>query len=408
MSRLQVYAEALVRLQERDAVYPCYCSPQELVHRRGQSRLAGRPPRYDGRCRDLSARQREACEAQGRQPTWRLRVPATGETVVHDLVRGDVVFPHAALDDFVIVRSNGVPVYNFVVAVDDADMDITHVLRGDDHLANTPKQILVYNALGACVPAFAHLPSVLASDRSRLSKRHGPVSIEEYREQGLLPEAILNYCALLGWSPGDDREVMTLQEMVEAFDLERVGKAGAVYDVEKLRWINGQHLRRLSPGALWERARPWLRAAGLTDEVASGKGPAPEAAVALVQQRVQTLAQVPEAVAYLYREPTAFDPAGVRRHFQPASAHVLGAAAEVVRGLATWDELSLETAYRALADRLGVKAAALIHPTRLALTGHTMGPSLFALAALIGRQGCVARLCDAASRIAAGEFALQG
>lgn len=403
MARLPLYAAALKRLQAAGAVYPCYCTPEELAARREADRLAGRPPRYDGRCRSLSAAERRELEAQGRRPAWRLRVPEDGQTVVHDLVRGNVTFAHATLDDFVLVRSDGLPVYNFVVSVDDAEMAITHVLRGDDHLANTPKQLRVYAALGATPPAFAHLPSVLAADRSRLSKRHGPVSIEEYREQGLLPEAILNYCALLGWSPGDDRELMSLPELVEAFSLERVGRAGAVYDAEKLRWLNGQYLRRLDPAELAQRAASWLTADGLTAEAQRG-GPPLAAAIALVQERVQTLAQLPEAVGYFYRTPTSFDPAGVRRHFSPQAAALLQAAAGRIRELPDFGEAALETAYRSLADELGVKAAALIHPTRLALTGRTVGPSLFALAALIGQQECADRLQGVAERIAAGDL----
>lgn len=401
MARLSLYAEAFERLRAADAVYPCYCTPEELAERREEARVAGRAPRYDGRCRDLSSAERASMEAAGRRPAWRLRVPEAGDSVVHDLVRGDVTFAHTTLDDFVIVRSDGVPVYNFVVAVDDAEMEITHVLRGDDHLANTPKQLLVYTALGSPPPAFAHLPSVLAADRSRLSKRHGPVSIEEYRDQGLLPEAILNYCALLGWSPGEDAELLTLPDMVRMFDLARVGRSGAVYDVEKLRWMNGQHLRRLDPAEVLRRADPWLRSAGL---VLDG-GRRDLEVIALVQERVSTLADLPASVGYFYRRPDDYDPAGVRKHFQPATAVLIRAAAGRMRELATFGEASVEQAYRSLADELGVKAAALIHPTRLALTGRSVGPSLFALAALIGQEECAARLQIAAEGIEAGRLA---
>lgn len=404
MGRLPLYRRALERLRKSEAVYRCYCSPEELAARREQARREGRPPRYDGRCRNLSAAEGAALEAQGRRPAWRLRVPDEGETVVHDLIQGDVAYPNHTLDDLVIVRSDGIPTYNFVVAVDDLEMEMTHVLRGDDHLANTPKQLHVYRALGATPPAFGHLPSVLATDRSRLSKRHGPVSIEDYRQMGLLPEAILNYCALLGWSPGEDREVMTLAEMVQAFDLKRVGRSGSVYDVEKLRWMNGQQLRRLSAPEVIARAEPWLAEAGLRDAGRDGAGPPLETAVALVQERVPTLADLPAAVGYFYRGPEAFDPAGVRKHFGSASAPLLRAAAGRIRALAVFGELEMEQAYRALAEELGVKPAALIHPTRLALTGRTVGPSLFALAALIGQAECAGRLEEVASRIEADAF----
>lgn len=405
MARLPLYAREMDRLRASDAIYPCYCTPEELAGRREQARLEGMAPRYDGRCRHLSVGERTALEARGLRAAWRLRIPDDGETVVHDLVRGDVTFAHRTLDDFVIVRSDGVPTYNFVVVVDDLQMEISHVLRGDDHLANTPKQLFVYRALGATPPAFGHLPSVLAADRSRLSKRHGPVSIEDYREQGLLPEGILNYCALLGWSPGDDREVMTVPEMVAAFDLGRVGKSGSVYDVEKLRWMNGQHLRRMAPAEILRRADPWLVASGLNTLLSSQHGPAPESVVALVQERVETLAQLPESIGYFYRRPLEFDLAGIKKHFHPSTAALLRGAAQRILLLTAFGEGTLEAAYRDLAEGLGIKAAALIHPTRLALTGRTVGPSLFALAALIGPEECAARLTAIADRIESGDFA---
>ena len=402
MGRLPRYQQALAQLRESGALYPCYCTPEELAERREAARREGRPPRYDGRCRHLSAIQGSALEAAGRRPAWRLRVPDEGEIVVHDLIRGDVRFPYSTIDDFVVARSDGIPIYNFVVAVDDLDMQITHVLRADEHLANTPKQLLVIAALGQTPPAYGHLPMVLAADRSKLSKRHGAVAIEEYRQMGLIPEAILNYCALLGWSPGDDREIMALDEIVQAFDLDRVGKSASVYDLEKLRWMNGQYLRRLAPAEVARRSEPWLDAAGLGDAGRHGSGPPMEAAVALIQERVQTLGDVADAVAYFYRAPQDFDPAGVRKHFVSGTAALLRAAAARIRALPQFGEAEMEQAYRELAVDLGVKAAALIHPTRLALTGRTVGPSLFALAGLLGQAECARRLEDVSGRIAAG------
>jgi nondiscriminating glutamyl-tRNA synthetase len=399
MARLALYRQALDQLISAGSAYACYCTPEELAVRREEARRRGDPPRYDGRCRALSAKERARFEAEGRRPAWRLRVPATGETVVQDLVMGDVHFANATLDDFILVRSDMVPVYNFVVVVDDIAMRITHVLRGDDHLANTPKQLHVYHALGAAPPAFGHLPSVLASDRSRLSKRHGPVSVEEYRAQGIIPEAILNYCALLGWSPADGRELLSLDEMIQAFDLSRVHRSGAVYDVEKLRWMNAQHIRRIPAAELVRRAQPWLEAAGLAERIAGASNPDVERVVALVQDRVQTLSEVPEAIAYFYRPPDHYDAVGVRRHFGPGVPGRLRAAADAVAGLEGFSAAAMETVYRQLAQAFGLKAAELIHPTRLALTGRTVGPSLFALAEVLGREECVQRLRAAADWI---------
>lgn len=402
MERLPLYAEALERLRASGAAYPCFCSPEELAARRELARAEGRPPRYDGRCRHLSTDARAALQAEGRPPAWRLLVPADGTTVVHDLIRGDVAFPHATLDDFVLVRSDGLPTYNFAVAVDDAAMRITHVLRGDDHLANTPKQLLVYAALGVAPPAFGHLPSVLATDRSRLSKRHGSISVEDYRGQGLLPEGILNYCALLGWSPGDDREVMSLTELVAAFNLGSVGRSGAVYDEQKLRWINAQHLRRLPAAEVLRRAAPWLSGTPAGARIAAGAGPDAEAVARLVLDRVQTLREFAQAVEVFYTPPEAFEAGGVSRFFGSGAAALLRRLAEQVGSVSPWGEASVEAAYRGLADTLGVKPAALIHPTRLALTGRTVGPSLFALAALLGPLECAARLRLAADRLDQG------
>lgn len=389
MQRMPIYRQALDQVIASGAAYPCYCTPEELAERREQARREGRPPRYDGHCAAMTAAERAASERQGRRPAWRLRLPADGETVVHDLVRGEVRFSHSTLDDFVIARSDGVPTYNFAVAVDDSAMEITHVLRADEHLANTPKQLFVYRALGRTPPRFGHIPMILAPDRSKLSKRHGAVAIEEFRALGFLPEAIVNYCALLGWSPPDGAELLDRQSLVAAFDLDRVGSSAAVYDVEKLRWLNAQHLRQLPLDELAARARPFL------GELPPG-GPSLTAVLALVQERIQTLADIPAAIGYFYNPPAAYDEAGVRKWGTPETAALLREAAAALEGLPAFGEAEMEACYRGLAASHDVKAGALIHPTRLALSGRTVGPSLFALAALLGRQVCVQRLRAAA------------
>lgn len=390
--------------------YLCYCTPEELARRREAALAEGRPPRYDGRCRDLPAALRLRYEAEGRRPAVRLRVPEEGTTVVPDLVKGPVAFDHAELDDFVIQRSDGVATYNLAAVVDDADMGITHVLRADEHLSNTPKQILLYRALDEPVPAFAHLPMVLAPDRSKLSKRHGAVSVEEFRERGFLPEAIVNYAALLGWSPPDGRELLTLAELEALFSLDRVSRTAAVYDVAKMEWLNAQHLRRLPAGEILARARPWLDAAGLAPE-----GTAPEAeerlqaAVELVRERVRTLAEVPQAVAWCLSAPEAYDDAGVRRHFaDPGAAERLSRAAQLLSGLSDWSPAAIEAAYRSEAEKRGEKAALWIHATRLALTGRTVGPGLFELAACLPKEEAVRRLERAAAYVRAGRVPVAG
>ncbi|MDI3299684.1 MAG: glutamate--tRNA ligase, partial [Bacillota bacterium] len=242
--RQQGYRQAAASLLERGLAYPCYCTAEELELRRKQALAEGRAPRYDRRCLRLSAAERERLEREGRRPALRLLAPDEGVTVVHDLVRGDVEFENAAvMDDFVIMKSDGFPTYNFAAVVDDAAMRVTHVLRAEEHLSNTPKQLAVYRALGLEPPAFGHLPMILAPDRSKLSKRHGAIAVEEFRERGYLPEAMVNYLALLGWSPGDEEEFFTREELVARFDLDRVGRQPAVYDVEKLTWMNAHYLR---------------------------------------------------------------------------------------------------------------------------------------------------------------------
>lgn len=400
------HRERALELLESGKAYRCYCTPEELAERRQAAIREGRPPRYDGRCRHLSPAERAAREAEGRRPALRLIVPSEGTTVVRDIVKGEVVFDNRELDDFVILRADGMATYNFAAVVDDADMRITHILRADEHLSNTPKQIFVYLALGAPVPEFAHLPMVLAPDRSKLSKRHGAVSVEEFRDRGFLSEAIVNYVALLGWSPGDEQEVFTLSELERTFSLERVSRTAAVYDVAKMEWLNGQHLRRLAPAEVLRRGWPWLEAAGLVCGSPEDAPPALREATALVVERVRTLAELPAALAWFLKAPEAFDEGGVRKHFTvPGVAERLAACARLLKTVDPWTHDAIEAAYRIEAERLNEKAAALIHPTRLAVTGRTVGPGLFELLALLPRDEAVRRLERAVEAVRAGELA---
>jgi glutamyl-tRNA synthetase len=240
--RLELYTKIAQELVDQGRAYYCYCTPEELAERRKQAMAEGKAPRYDGRCRELTSQERIQKENEGHRPAIRLRIPDAGETVVQDFFRGDVVFANDVLDDFIIIKSNGMPTYNFACVVDDAKMQISHILRAEEHLSNTPRQILIYQALGYPLPIFAHVPMILAPDRSKLSKRHGATSVEEFRDMGYLPEALINYLALLGWSPEGEEEILSLPELVRQFTLERVGKTAAVYDVKKLTWMNGHYL----------------------------------------------------------------------------------------------------------------------------------------------------------------------
>lgn len=394
--RLPLYRREAERLTAAGLAYPCYCTPAELEERRREAYARGLPSRYDGRCSRLTPAERARLEAEGRRPALRFRAPEGGQTVVEDLIRGRVVFENEKmLDDFVILKSDGWPTYNFACAVDDAAMGITHVIRAEEHLSNTPRQLLLCEALGYAAPAFAHAPMILAPDRSKLSKRHGAVAVEEFREGGYLPEAIVNYLALLGWSPGGEREVMSLAEMVASFTLERVGRTAAIYDVDKLTWMNAAYLRQADPDRLVDLVLPRLREAGFAvggPEGGEGRREWVRRLVLATRERARTLADFPELLRYFFVAPDRYDPGGMAKHFSAEAPARLRAAAEAVRDLEPFTAERVEAAYRSLADRLGIPAAKLIHPTRLALTGRTVGPGLFEIMELLGRDACLERL----------------
>jgi glutamyl-tRNA synthetase len=395
--RLEEYNRAAARLLEEDKAYHCYCTPEELTAGREAARKAGKPYLYPGTCRDLPREEARAYLAAGRSAVVRLRVPDHGETVVRDLIRGEVRFDNSTLDDFIIIKSNGLPTYNFASVVDDALMQITDVIRGEEHLSNTPRQQLCIEALGYEVPRYAHVPMILAPDRSKLSKRHGATSVEEFRDRGYLPQALLNYIALLGWSPGE-KEIVSLSEMVLLFSLERVNKTAAIYDTTKLTWMNGHYLREAPLDRLAENALPFFEAEGLF------KGPVAgeelnyfKKVVDTVRDRVKTLSELAEASTYFYRDEFSYDPKGVEKHFRKeGSAELLRRAAGLLRNFEPFNLESIETAYRSLSEELGISTGRLIHPTRLAISGRTMGPGLFDIIVLLGREKTVSRLEKAA------------
>ena len=392
--RKDLYRDAAMELLEKGSAYRCYCSPQELEERRNEARKRGEPPRYDGRCRELTPVEKRALEAQGKSWVIRLRTPDSGATTVRDLIRGDVTFDNLVIGDFVIMKSDGMPTYNFACVVDDASMRITHVIRGDEHVSNTPRQVMIYQALGLPLPAFAHVPMILAADRSKLSKRHGATSVEEFREAGFLPEAILNYLVLLGWSPGDGQEFMNLPEMVDKFSLERISSTPAIYDVTKLAWMNGHYLRQADPDRLVELSIPHLRRTGLVpaDVTAEERAQIKEL-VSLVSERIRTLEEVPDAISYFLTEDWDYDQRGVAKHFnRDGVADLLEKAYEVLQQLPDFSLETVESAYRGLIDNLGISGGALIHPTRLALTGRTVGPGLFHIMSVLGKGATLRRL----------------
>jgi glutamyl-tRNA synthetase len=396
--RRAVYDEYLDKLRESGGAYECFCTPEELDERRERMRAAGEAPRYDGRCADLSPAERERLAQQGPKPCLRFRLDQEADLAFEDLIRGRVEIKAADLDDFVIARPDGSPTYNFVCAVDDATMAISHVIRGEDHISNTPRQIAVSRALGFEPATFAHVPLLLGPDKSRLSKRHGAKAVSEYKEEGYLPEAFVNFLALLGWSYDEERELFTLKELKKVFSLERVVKKGAVFDVDKLKWMNGVYLRKLSAEELFERARPWLESAGLVGEEDDERAPLARAALALEHDKVKTLGEAPHLVEFFFTEEVDYDDRATKNLLKlPGGADMLRDVAELCAALPDFTAEALEERVRGVAEEKGISAGKIIHAIRAALSGRTTGPSLFEMAALMGQERVVKRLMKAAS-----------
>ncbi len=398
MERLERYAAAAARLLAADEAYPCYCAPEELEADRKAQEAAHEAPRYVGRCAHLTSGERAAREAAGRRGALRFRVPA-GKVAWNDLVRGEVEIDTDNIGgDFVIVRSDGTPLYHFVVVVDDAAMEMTHIIRGEDHISNTPKHILLFRALGHAVPAFAHLPLILNPDRTKMSKRKTQTAIADYRAQGFIPEALVNFLALLGWSTGTEEEILTLDHLAGRFDLEHVQKGGAVFDRERLEWLNGQWIRRLEAEDLIERLEPFLeteRDAGRIDRV-----PTPEELrplVPIIQERLPTLAAIGDLVGFLWVDDVTVDPAILvpKRWDRVTTLIALRAARETISGsvgAVTFEADELEPPLRALAEERGWKAGDLFMAIRVAATGRTATPPLFDSLVALGRERTLARL----------------
>ncbi|WP_422448128.1 glutamate--tRNA ligase [Thermoanaerobacterium sp. DL9XJH110] len=399
--RLDLYRREAQRLLDEGKAYYCYCTPEELAERREAALKAGRAPRYEGCCRNLTPEDRAKFEAEGRKPTIRIKVPEEGQTVVEDIIRGRVVFENSVLDDFIIFKSNGIPTYNFACVVDDHAMGITHIIRAEEHLSNTPKQIQVYKALGYEIPQFAHVPMILAPDRSKLSKRHGATSVEEFRDQGYLAEAIVNYLTLLGWSPEGNEEIFDLEKAVKEFSLERVNKTAAVYDVKKLTWINGHYLRELDLDYITNQVIPFMIKKGIiTEEESNKKYEYIKQTVAISRDRSKTLDELADSIAFFFKDVTEYEEKGVKKHFcKENAAELLIKGAEALERLDEFTHESTEHAFRSLTESMGLKAAELIHPTRLAITGRTVGPGLFEIIVLLGKGETVKRMKKAAEWI---------
>jgi nondiscriminating glutamyl-tRNA synthetase len=406
MDRLPTYAAAAQRLLADDLAYPCYCTPEELDADRKAQEAARQPPRYVGRCANLTVEERRAREAEGRRGALRFRV---GEGVVafDDIVRGRVEIDVANLGgDFVIVRADGTPLYHFTVVVDDAAMEITDVIRGEDHLSNTPKHILLFRALGYPVPRFAHLALILNPDRTKMSKRKSQTAIDDYIAQGFIKEALVNYLALLGWSTGTEEEILSLDEIVARFDLGAVHKGGAVFDRERLEWLNGQWIRRLAPDDLIDRLRPFVEAelvAGRIERMPSDEEL--RALLPVIQDRLPTLGAVGDLVGFLWVDDVAVDAETLvpKRWDAATTRDGLTAARETIEavGDVSFEADELEPPLRALAEQRGWKAGDLFMAIRVAVTGRTATPPLFDTLVALGRDRALARIDRALEALAA-------
>jgi glutamyl-tRNA synthetase len=380
--RLPRHHERAEELLASGKAYRCFCTPEELNAQRAEAEKKGAAFRYPRTCLRLSQEEIEARLAEGRTFAVRFRMP-DDHIRFQDMVRGDMDFPPDALDDFILLRSDGYPTYHMSVVVDDIDMRITHVIRGEDHLSNTPKHIPLFQALGGEVPTFGHLPLILGPDKKRLSKRYGATSVEEFRNEGILPQALYNFLALLGWSPGGDREVMTREEMIQLFTVDRLNASPAVFDREKLLWMNSQYMSRHSIAELMPDLQPFLEQAGL-----AGTDPQRLAAVLeLHRTRSRTLKELVEQVLPYFRESLEYDAAACAKFLKdPALPELLETLRDRYDALPEFTKEALEAGLRALSEERGVKAGVLIHPVRMALSGAAGGPPLFDLVEVMGRE----------------------
>ena len=396
MARIDIYRKEAERLLAGGHVYKCFCSPEELEKMREEARAQKANPQYDGRCRDLSAADVEEREKAEAPFVLRFKVPP-GTTEFDDIVRGTIAFDNAEIDDFIIQRSDGTPMYNFSVSVDDETMNITHVIRGEEHISNTPKQILLLRALGAEPPQYAHVSLIMGEDGGRLSKRHGATAVGAYEGLGYLPEAMVNYLALLGWSPKDDREIMSWAEMVRDFELTNVVKTAAVFSPDKLQWMNGQYIRSLSDGELIERITPFLVDAKLATETElAAKREWLKKLARATRERLHVLTDIVSNFDYFFKDVEGYDAKGVKKRWKkPEAQKILSDLLEVLEKCDPFDEATIEAACREYAESEGLKLGQLGNPARIALTGKTASPGIFETIELIGKEKSIARLQNA-------------
>lgn len=394
--RFAIYRKYVEMLLDSGKAYYCFCSAADLETAREKQRAAKKPFRYARTCRDLPIEKARARIAAGETASVRIKIPLEGSITVKDLIHGEVTFNMDQFDDFVIMKSNGIPTYNFAVVVDDHLMHISHVLRAEEHLSNTPKQLLLYKALDWAPPKFGHMSMILAPDRSKLSKRHGATSVEEFRSQGYLAEAIVNYLTLLGWGPGDEREIFSLDETVQLFKLEQMSKKAAIYDTKKLTWMNGQYLSTLPLKKILPGAKAFFIKNGLvTEDWINTHEEYFAHLVDVVRVRVKTLQEVSDAATYFFKDIDSYDSKGVVKHFKKENIQLLEQCVTALEADQVFDLASTESVYKNIAAANNISFGKLIHPTRLALTGRTVSPGMFDVIVLLGKEKTLARLRNA-------------
>ncbi len=389
--RMDLYRSHAMQLLERGDAYWCACTAEELDARRKEAEAKGLSQKYDGRCRDRGLTNPAGDAA------LRFKAPQEGETVVDDLIKGKIVFDNAVQDDLIILRSNGYPTYNFSVVVDDALMNITHVVRGDDHLTNTPRQVPIFQALGFSAPQFGHLPMILGSDKARLSKRHGATSIMAYKDMGYLPDAMVNYLVRLGWSHGD-QELFTREELIEKFSWKHVQTSAAVFNPEKLLWVNAEYIKIIPPAQVAQALVPLLEAAGLKDEVQTVSADWLAQLVILVKERAKTLMEMVEWVRPYFGQAVICDEAAAKKFLTPAMAPILSKLLARFEAFPSFSKQPWEEAFKQLVEEEGMKMGQLAQPVRVALTGRTASPGLFDVMEILGRDRTLLRLRQGVER----------
>lgn len=386
--RLPIYREHVDRLLRGGKAYPCYCTPEELEERRQRALKEKRKPKYDGHCRDLQN------PVPGRASAIRFKAPQRGKTVLHDLIKGTIEFDNEELDDLIILRSDGWPTYNFSAMVDDATMGITHVVRGDDHVNNTPRQILLYQAFEYPLPQFAHVPMILGGDKARLSKRHGATSVMAYKEMGYLPQALVNYLVRLGWSHGD-QEVFTKEELTQKFSLENVGKSAAVFNAEKLLWLNGVYIRQDKPETLAGLLLPFLEARGLRPRSMAWLAEVTKT----LRERAKTLVEMADQAEFYLRDDFQADEKAQKKHLTPNIKEPLEILLARLEATPEVDEKTLEGIFKEIAEAKGLKLGAIAQAVRVTLTGKSVSPGIYEVMRILGRDEVLKRLSKAIKKL---------